>query len=165
MPYNFRLIHTPGESNIADYLSRHPIEDRNVNLKQYIKDANDHINAITIESPTLLVVPEDEIIEETLKDFELTLVKKALLLKNKELEKFFELNKNISAFKNHLNDITLSENGVLLKNHRIVIPKSLRNRIVDIAHDGHMGISKTKSLIREHIWFPDIDNMVQDKLT
>jgi len=164
MPYNFRVIHTPGESNIADYLSRHPIEDRNVNLKQYIKDANDHINAITIESPTLLVVPEDEIIEETLKDFELTLVKKALLLKNKELEKFFELNKNISAFKNHLNDITLSENGVLLKNHRIVIPKSLRNRIVDIAHDGHMGISKTKSLIREHIWFPDIDNMVQDKL-
>ena len=100
------------------------------------------------------------------KSFELVkgLVKKALLLKNKELEKFFELNKNISAFKNHLNDITLSENGVLLKNHRIVIPKSLRNRIVDIAHDGHMGISKTKSLIREHIWFPDIDNMVQDKL-
>ena len=53
MPYNFRVIHTPGESNIADYLSRHPIEDRNVNLRQYIKDANDHINAITIESPTL----------------------------------------------------------------------------------------------------------------
>ena len=98
MPYNFRVIDTLGESNIADYLSRHPIEDKDKNLKQYIKDANDHINAITIESPTLLVVPGDEIIKETLKDLELTLVKKALLLKNKELEKFFELNKNISAF-------------------------------------------------------------------
>ena len=30
-----------------------------VNLKQYIKDANDHINAITIKSPTLLVAPEN----------------------------------------------------------------------------------------------------------
>ncbi len=37
-------------------------------------------------------------IEDTLKDLELTLVKKALLLKNKELEKFLEMNKNIRCF-------------------------------------------------------------------
>ncbi len=164
MPYNFKVIHKSGESNIADYLSRHPVNSNENTVKQYIKDATDHINAITIESPTLLVVPEDEIVAETLKDNELNLVKESLLLNRNEIDEFFKLNKHIGSFKNHLNDLSVSDNGLLLKNHRIVIPHSLRNRIVDIAHDGHMGISKTKALIREHIWFPNIDKIVEDKL-
>ena len=46
---------------------------------------------------------------------------------------------------------------MLLKSTRIVIPASLRKRAIDLAHEGHQGLTKTEQLIREKIWFPSID--------
>ena len=42
------------------------------------------------------------------------------------------------------------------------MPKSLQQRAIDIAHETHLGLTKTKALIREKIWFPNIDKMVKD---
>ena len=41
------------------------------------------------------------------------------------------------------------KNSILLKSNRLVIPKLLRKRILDIAHQHHLGIVKTKRLLRE----------------
>ena len=41
---------------------------------------------------------------------------------------------------------------VLLKSDRLVVPAALQDRIVDIAHEGHLGIAKTKVLLREKVW-------------
>ncbi|XP_063970809.1 uncharacterized protein K02A2.6-like [Lytechinus pictus] len=58
--------------------------------------------------------------------------------------------------------LTIAENGsILLRDHRIVIPRSLRQRIINIAHEGHQGITKTKALLREKVWFPSIDRMTE----
>ena len=46
-----------------------------------------------------------------------------------------------------------------LRGHR---PQSLQNRAIDIAHQSHQGIVKTKQLIREKIWFPGIDKLVEN---
>ena len=53
---------------------------------------------------------------------------------------------------------------MVLRDHRIVIPYTLRTRIIDLAHQGHRGINGTKALIRGHVWVANIDNMVEDKL-
>ena len=53
---------------------------------------------------------------------------------------------------------------MVLRGNRIVVPSKLRERAVDLAHVGHQGIVKTKSLIREKVWFPGIDKMVKDKV-
>ena len=37
---------------------------------------------------------------------------------------------------------------VLSKSDRLVIPATLQEGIVDIAHEGHLGIVKTKTLLR-----------------
>ena len=59
-------------------------------------------------------------------------------------------------------ELAINENDdVLLKSTRIVIPASLRKRAVDLAHEGHQGLTKTKQLIREKICFPSIDAMVK----
>ena len=47
---------------------------------------------------------------------------------------------------------------------RIVIPSVLQQRAIDIAHESHLGIEKTKSLMREKIWFPQIDSRVKDTI-
>ena len=45
-----------------------------------------------------------------------------------------------------------------------MIPATLQERIVDIAHEGHLGIVKTKALLREKVWFPCMDKMVETKV-
>ena len=57
---------------------------------------------------------------------------------------------------------TLSD--LVLRGHRIVVPETLREKVVDIAHEGHMGMTKTKALVREKVWFPRIDRMVEEKV-
>ena len=38
--------------------------------------------------------------------------------------------------------------GVVSRGHQIVIPKSLQERIINICHERHLGIVKTKQLLR-----------------
>ena len=51
---------------------------------------------------------------------------------------------------------------LLLRDTRIVIPSSLQQNVVDLAHMGHQGIVKTKALLREKVWFYNIDSLVED---
>ncbi len=46
----------------------------------------------------------------------------------------------------------------------VVIPKELQRRVVDLAHEGHQGITKTKALLREKVWFPGINKMVEERV-
>ena len=81
MPYNFSVIHKSGQSNIADYLSRHPIEGKYDSKKMLNKFARDHINSISTHAATLMIIPKEEIISETLKDDDLINLKQAIQLK------------------------------------------------------------------------------------
>ncbi|KAJ8043932.1 hypothetical protein HOLleu_11257 [Holothuria leucospilota] len=54
--------------------------------------------------------------------------------------------------------------GVVLRDTHIVLPQSLREHAVDLAHASHQGIVKTKQLLREKVWFPGIDNSIERKV-
>ena len=53
-------------------------------------------------------------------------------------------------------------NGILLRTSRIVVSKALQRRLVNISHEGHHGIVKTKQLLRSAVWFPVMDRMTED---
>ena len=36
-------------------------------------------------------------------------------------------------------ELSVTENGILLRGHRIVIPVTMRHKVVQIAHEGHQG--------------------------
>ena len=55
-------------------------------------------------------------------------------------------------------------NGLVLRGNRIVISTTLRSKAVDLAHQGHQGMVKTKQLIKENLWFPGIDRMAEEKM-
>ncbi|KAK4014029.1 hypothetical protein OUZ56_026575 [Daphnia magna] len=40
--------------------------------------------------------------------------------------------------------------NILLKKHKICLPGSLHGRAIALAHEGHLGITKTKPLLRNH---------------
>ena len=45
-----------------------------------------------------------------------------------------------------------------------MIPTSLQQSVIDLAHSTYQGLVKTKSLLREKVWFPDIGNTVKDTI-
>ena len=49
--------------------------------------------------------------------------------------------------------LTTTQDGLLLKSRKIVIPHSLQEQAVHLAHCGHQGQTKTLALLREKVWF------------
>jgi hypothetical protein len=102
------------------------------------------INAITTASlPRACTI--EQVKEATAKDATLQTVLKSL--------QSGAWNKDLGLFFSHRNELSFSD-GVLLRNNRIVIPRSLQQRVLELAHQGHQGIAKTKARLRTKVWWP-----------
>ena len=49
---------------------------------------------------------------------------------------------------------------LVMRGMRIVIPVSLRKRVLELAHEGHQGIVKMKDRLRNKVWWPNMNSMV-----
>ena len=58
----------------------------------------------------------------------------------------------------------VTREGLLLRDRRIVLPHSLHKVAVEIAHEGHLGIVKTKALLRSKVWFAGLNQLVENKV-
>ena len=70
----------------------------------------------------------------------------------------------VKPFKSVRDELTIGAHNLILRGTRIVIPKSLLKKAVDLAHATHQGLAKTKSHLREKVWFPDIDKMAKENI-
>ena len=68
-------------------------------------------------------------------------------------------------FDNILNEFSVAENGVVMRGPRIVIPESLQQKVIELAHEGHQGLTKTKQLLRTKVWFFKMDRLVEGKIS
>jgi len=50
---------------------------------------------------------------------------------------------------------------IILRGTQIVIPNSQQKHVIDLTHEGHQGIVKTKALLRSKVCFPGIDLMAE----
>ena len=150
-PYTFKVVYKPGRTNPADYLSRHPIEAK---YKQQ-NMTEDYVNFIEANSvPKAMTL--DEIIQATDNDQVLRALRDAIKHNrwNSDIVKPYRMIKD---------ELTVTTKGIILRGSEIVILEILKQKAIDIAHESHLGISKTKALIREKIWFPNMGRMVQDR--
>ena len=53
-------------------------------------------------------------------------------------------------------------NGLLLRGSRIVIPTSLRVKILDQIHTGHQGISKCRQRAGQSVWWPGLSKQLEE---
>jgi hypothetical protein len=58
-------------------------------------------------------------------------------------------------------ELYVTYDGLVFRGDRICVPASLQTQIVKIAHQGHQGVVRTRQLIRNHVWFPGIDQDVE----
>ena len=150
MPYRYSLICQPGKNDLnpADYLSSHSYHKPE---KDNIAEA--YISFVVQNTIPKLITPKEGK-RATEEDSLLQKVKAAVSngrWKDSQLS-------NFSPFKEELFVI----NGLILQGHRFVIPYKLKQRTIDIAHHSHQGIVKIKQLIRENVWFPGIDKLVEE---
>ena len=54
--------------------------------------------------------------------------------------------------------------SIILRGTRIVIPEEMQKQVVDLAHEGHQGIVKTKALLRQKVWFVGINDLTEKKV-
>ncbi len=45
------------------------------------------------------------------------------------------------------------------------MPRALQHKALDLAHEGHQGLVKTKQLLREKVWFPGIDKQAEQLIS
>jgi len=179
-PYEYTIQHESGKLNIADYLSRRPNGpdeiDNDISLQlnricYFISskateiivneseiELDKQINLVTKYYQFFKTISIDQILTETNKDSELMLVKAAIYSQNFE-------NKIIIKYKELRNELWVTSNGVLMKSSAIIIPKSLQNQIIGIAHEAHQGISGTLALLKHKIWFHGITTLVKHKVS
>ncbi|CAF1043728.1 unnamed protein product [Brachionus calyciflorus] len=150
--FNFNVIHRPGIGNIADFLSRHP----NKSLSDdYEDDAEDFLNMVIAESLPEAMTKE-LIAEETIKDKNLVKLSKMISASH-----FVECD-DLKDYKKIFDELTLSKEKLILRGSRIVIPESLYDQAIKLAHEGHQGLVKTKQLLRSRVWFPKMNKLLED---
>ena len=57
----------------------------------------------------------------------------------------------------HVKNELCTYGELLLRGSRLVIPQKLRPRVLELAHEGHQGIVKTKYRLRSKVWWPKMD--------
>lgn len=147
-PFDFEVKHIAGLMNISDPLSRLCSQ-----IDAPFDDNADHYLFAVGEGPTAISL--EEIRDETKRDEILIAVKLALESGNWHPDLF-----RFQAFSKELG----ISNGIIIRNERIVLPKKLRSRALDIAHRGHPGIVAMRRNLREKVWWPCMDRDVIEKI-
>lgn len=143
--YKFKVIYRPGKYNIADPLSRLVTTEKpqpcfDLGTESYVN------NIVSFAAPVAIKLAEIEELSQT--DEMICAVKKGLtnnIWEGKALPlKLFETE---LCWAGH----------ILLRGARIVMPEKLRTRTLELAHEGHPGMSKMKQRLRGKVWWPKID--------
>ena len=148
--YDFTIRYEKGSMNIADFVSRIRKDDN-----KFLEDADIYINFVTKNAiPISMSLLEIKIASET--DDVIIAIKKALSTNRWDND----LLKIYSKFRYELCEF----NGIILKENKIVLPTSLHKKAIKIVHKGHLGIAKSKALLREKVYWYGLDKDVENEL-
>ena len=147
---DFTTIHIPGKENVTDYMSRHALPDsERTGVEKHVRAVTQADHAVVLE----------KIATETEQDAELQHLKHAM--HTGAWDKKDPIPRPYIDIQGELYE---SEN-VILRLNKIVPPENLRAKIVRIAHkQGHLGLSKTKEMIRHKYWWPGMNVEIEDSV-
>lgn len=148
--FRFTVKYRKGSGNIADSLSRLVCSE---DAHDFEKDNKFMILAIQ-ES---VAIDVSEIEEASRDDPEISAVRECLRAGRwtNPLTKPFE------PFQNELGFI----GDTMVRGNKLVVPKKLRQRMLQLAHEGHPGESVMKRRLRDRAWWPSMDRETKEYCT
>ncbi|MCG8047363.1 MAG: DDE-type integrase/transposase/recombinase, partial [Candidatus Thiodiazotropha taylori] len=148
---DFELVYEPGkdEQDPLDFLSRHPLAETGTdNTEKIIK------NVINAEHAVVL----DRIRKETRQDRQLQKLYQRIL---KEDWEKYRRDHDINQFYSMKDELFVID-GLIFRLNQIVIPEKLQQSVIKAAHSlGHLGMTKTKQMLRHKYWFPEMNKRVE----
>ncbi|BES87407.1 Hypothetical Protein NTJ_00214 [Nesidiocoris tenuis] len=142
--FDYEVVFKDGESNVnADCFSRAPVNQRSSSGDISINDEVQDVCMNSINQISTEILNSDSIRKETVADVELMDIK-AKIETDPELALEYTL-----------------DNGILFKGQRVIVPKILRNAVLQELHRTHIGISKMKQLARRYVYWKGIDNDIE----
>ena len=102
---------------------------------------------------------------ETKKDKTLRAVLEALRTNNwydARIKEELPLNNLYKTLHKCKDEISMYKDEIILKGSKIIIPETLQQQVVNIAHQSHQGINKTIALLREKVWFKGMCNITEE---
>ena len=155
--YDITLTHKPGkEMVLADTLSRAHTEETGEEIPEEEMVAQVHMVYDNSSATDQKLV---EIKHETTKDPVLSEIA------NYVIEGWPNNRQNVpeplKSFWSYREELSLI-NGIVFKGQRIVIPTKMRKQVLQKLHQSHMGIEKTKMRARETVFWPRINQQIED---
>ena len=146
--YDYLILYIPERDLIgADALSRLPVSS---SLKS-TPDPGDYILLLNVvnQSP----VTASKIRYWTNRDPELGKVYSCV---ERGWPRKLNKNVNLSSYFNRKQELTTLQN-CLIWGSWVIVPKQCHKTLLDSLHDNHMGVSRTKTLARQYVWWPKMD--------
>lgn len=151
--YSFVVTHITGKNNPADPPSR--LTEKFESIEEFENDFDsEHFINLIVEDfdPEQKTLSIASIQSETAKDNVLPRVLEALQTDewHQELKLYQSLKPSLSI-----------EEGIILNDSSIILPESLRITALELAHLGHPGMTAMKSILRQRVWWPGMNNAVE----
>lgn len=151
-----------GSKNQTDYMSRRARKLSSLPIEQQ-KEAHELNNLLYTLHATPIIdhISLKQIAEKTSADEVLNRVRD--MVKNGEKAARKEDDEQVKKFVKILPELTVTGNGIILKGERMVLPKSLQNTAMQLAHRGsHPGQSGIERRLRYHFFFHDMYQKVKE---
>ncbi|UYV78697.1 K02A2.6-like [Cordylochernes scorpioides] len=147
--YSFEIKYKKGKDNIfPDFLSRFP-ECQEDNLEY-----NDGSGEILLLNTSII----DHVLVAHEIQLDRTLFKLYKIIETGELPS--SPNDDLIPYLKRIDDFTILQECIFLEN-RMVIPKILHERVLQILHESHAGTNKMKMMARSSIWWPGMDSSIE----
>ena len=155
---NYQVVWKKGSENPADYLSRHAIPMKNLPVS--IRGESDELEKTIWYlhfGPYVESISVQRILDETYDDATLCQLKHFI---NKGY--IPSACQSLASFRKVFDDLAISNDGLIMKSEKIVLPEALHDVAIKKAHQGaHPGMSGMKRRLRSHFWFPKMDNKIE----
>ena len=161
----YQVVYQRGSQNRTDYISRHakPLNKLPLSEQTEATDLNNLLYTLHT-TPIVDRITLARIASETAKDETLISLRNIVEKGQTFIPK--SASESLLKFQPILSQITVTGNGILLKDERMILPKSLHLEAIKLAHQGsHTGQSGIQRRLRYHFFFHDMNKAVEHFVT
>ena len=151
MVYSFTVEHVRGTGNPADALSRLPAP--------VTEAADDESITVAAVEAHLQAVTREELVTASRADSQLQQL--AEQIPHAWPRRYRDCSAALKPFYRCREELGVVED-VVVRGERLLVPASLRPRLLAAAHEGHQGMVRSKQRIRQHFWWPGLDAEVEE---